>query len=64
MLATSTDQNPWLIDRVLIDKLQAATQPLEQSLQQLTAETQRQQDQALVQDQQRQVATQQPGFSR
>ncbi|WP_274393888.1 XVIPCD domain-containing protein [Xanthomonas cucurbitae] len=64
LLATSTDQNPWLIDRVLIDKLQAATQPLEQSLQQLTAETQRQQDQALVQDQQRQVATQQPGFSR
>ncbi|WDM73844.1 hypothetical protein ACCQ13_20045 [Xanthomonas sp. NCPPB 1638] len=53
-----------MIDRVLIDKLQAATQPLEQSLQQLTAETQRQQDQALVQDQQRQVATQQPGFSR
>ncbi|WP_338063462.1 XVIPCD domain-containing protein [Xanthomonas cucurbitae] len=27
LLATSTDQNPWLIDRVLIDKLQAATQP-------------------------------------
>ncbi|XUP34415.1 XVIPCD domain-containing protein [Xanthomonas axonopodis pv. vasculorum] len=28
LLATSTDQNPWLIDRVLIDKLQATTQPL------------------------------------
>ncbi|WP_342354925.1 XVIPCD domain-containing protein [Xanthomonas axonopodis] len=64
LLATSTDQNPWLIDRVLIDKLQATTQPLEQSLQQLTAETQRQQDQALLQDQQRQMAQQQPGFSR
>ncbi|WP_342210754.1 XVIPCD domain-containing protein, partial [Xanthomonas fragariae] len=56
--------NPSLIDRALIDKTQAAAQPLAQSLQQLTAETQRQQDQALLQAQQRQVETQQQGFSR
>ncbi|MFA0924639.1 XVIPCD domain-containing protein [Xanthomonas fragariae] len=56
--------HPSLIDRALIDKTQAAAQPLDQSLQQLTAETQRQQDQALLQAQQRQVETQQQGFSR
>jgi hypothetical protein len=47
-----------------IDKLQAAQQPLDQSLQQLTVETQRQEQQALMQAQQRQMEAQQPGFSR
>lgn len=65
LLASSTNPNyPSLIDRAIIDKTQAATQPLDQSLQQLTAETQRQQDQALLQAQQRQMETQQQGFSR
>lgn len=66
LLATSTNPNnpSLLMDRALIDKAQAATQPLDQSLQQLTTETQRQQDQALLQAQQRQMETQQQGFSR
>ncbi|HZF98345.1 MAG TPA: XVIPCD domain-containing protein [Pseudoxanthomonas sp.] len=65
LVASSTNpDNPSLIDRALIDKTQAAAQPLDQSLQQLAAETQRQQDQALLQAQQRQMETRQQGFSR
>ncbi|MCC4620956.1 hypothetical protein LL965_12955 [Xanthomonas cassavae CFBP 4642] len=63
LLATSGNPNlPAFIDRVSIDTTQAATQPLEQSLQQLVAETRRQQDQAMFQAQQ-QMQTQQQGFS-
>jgi len=65
LVASWTDPtNPSLIDRALIDQPQAAAQPLAQSLEQLTAETQRQQEQALAWDQQRQMQTQQQGFSR
>ncbi|MFA0924316.1 XVIPCD domain-containing protein [Xanthomonas fragariae] len=63
LLATATNPHmPSLIDRAVIDTAQATAQPLEQSLQQLTAETQRQQDQALFQTQQ-QLQPQQQGFS-
>ncbi|WP_425479127.1 XVIPCD domain-containing protein [Xanthomonas populi] len=65
LLATSTNpNNPLLIDRALIDISQAAVQPLDQSLQQLAAETQRQPEQSSVQAQQRQMEAQQQGFSR
>ncbi|MCC4604419.1 XVIPCD domain-containing protein [Xanthomonas campestris] len=63
LLATSANPNvPAFVDRASIDTTQAAMQPLAQSLQQLTAETQRQQDQAMFQAQQ-QMQTQQQGFS-
>ncbi|MDM7555644.1 hypothetical protein QT882_13780 [Xanthomonas fragariae] len=63
LLATATNPHmPSLVERAVNEKAQATAQPLEQSLQQLTAETQRQQDRALFQTQQ-QLQPQQQGFS-
>ncbi|MCS4233669.1 XVIPCD domain-containing protein [Stenotrophomonas sp. BIGb0135] len=65
LIATSVDPgNPAVVRAAFIEKADAAMQPLEQTLRQLTIETQRHQDQATLHAQERQMDTQQQSTSR